>query len=168
MLSKICCNCHEQKALTAFNRDRRRPDGRRSECRACYAKRRKIYDQKYEAKRPDRAQYWRGLSTQLNRRAYMAALQANRRAPLRGILTSEDVLAVWQRQHYACAYCGCLDCPENPISIDHLIPLAKGGRNSPINIVAACLACNTAKGDDTLITFLSKQPGQHDFFSMIA
>jgi 5-methylcytosine-specific restriction endonuclease McrA len=30
--------------------------------------------------------------------------------------------------------------------IDHRIPLAKGGADSPSNAVAACVSCNTSKG----------------------
>lgn len=38
-------------------------------------------------------------------------------------------------------------------TLDHVVPLAAGGRNDAGNIVAACLECNTAKGSMTLDEF---------------
>lgn len=32
-------------------------------------------------------------------------------------------------------------------TLDHLVPLARGGRNAPDNYVLACKPCNTARGD---------------------
>jgi 5-methylcytosine-specific restriction endonuclease McrA len=34
---------------------------------------------------------------------------------------------------------------ENSISIDHIIPLSKGGSNEPINLALCCKKCNTKK-----------------------
>lgn len=33
---------------------------------------------------------------------------------------------------------------------DHVIPVSKGGRSTPQNVLAACARCNTSKGDRTL------------------
>lgn len=40
-----------------------------------------------------------------------------------------------------CAYCGC----KGNLTIDHFIPLVKGGDHALYNIVPACLKCNTSK-----------------------
>lgn len=47
----------------------------------------------------------------------------------------------------ACNYCG----DRNKLSIDHLIPKAKGGADRAENIVWACGSCNSAKGDSDLL-----------------
>lgn len=47
-------------------------------------------------------------------------------------------------QNYKCVYCG-VDIKEN-FSIDHIIPLSKGGTNEIGNIDLVCKPCNTKKG----------------------
>lgn len=43
-----------------------------------------------------------------------------------------------------CAYCG-----GPAITVDHVQPLSRGGRNTWLNTVAACDPCNQRKGDRT-------------------
>lgn len=43
-----------------------------------------------------------------------------------------------------CHYCGDV---FDELTIDHVIPLSRGGSNSPTNLVAACLGCNQTKAD---------------------
>ncbi|MBU4263236.1 MAG: HNH endonuclease [Proteobacteria bacterium] len=43
-----------------------------------------------------------------------------------------------------CYYCG-RKFPLKELTMDHLIPLARGGTSSKGNIVAACKECNTRK-----------------------
>lgn len=44
-----------------------------------------------------------------------------------------------------CHYCGC-ELYWGNSTIDHVIPLAKGGRSRADNLVLACKACNNKKG----------------------
>ena len=46
-------------------------------------------------------------------------------------------------------YCGC-NGRDTTLTIDHVTPVSKGGRNTWINLVTACMACNQRKGDKTL------------------
>uniref|UniRef100_A0A6H1Z9B6 Putative homing endonuclease n=1 Tax=viral metagenome TaxID=1070528 RepID=A0A6H1Z9B6_9ZZZZ len=41
-----------------------------------------------------------------------------------------------------CAYCG---EEMEKVSMDHVVPLARGGRHEPENVVPACLSCNQHK-----------------------
>lgn len=50
-------------------------------------------------------------------------------------------------KHPFCAYCGESD---KKLTIDHIIPLAKGGQNCIENINIACMSCNLSKGDKLL------------------
>jgi 5-methylcytosine-specific restriction endonuclease McrA len=52
------------------------------------------------------------------------------------------------RQEY-CAYCACALNNLNR-SVDHLVPLARGGRHTATNLRACCVECNTSKGDQLL------------------
>lgn len=40
--------------------------------------------------------------------------------------------------------------PDDLATVDHAIPVSRGGTNDPINLVAACYRCNIDKGDHTL------------------
>jgi 5-methylcytosine-specific restriction endonuclease McrA len=76
----------------------------------------------------------------------------NRRARKRnaeGTHTAADEQAQFERQKGKCYYCGCklIKTPYKPNSatVDHVVPLDRGGRNSPDNLVIACQTCNFTK-----------------------
>lgn len=52
------------------------------------------------------------------------------------------------RDGYCCLYCG-RKMPASELTIDHVIPRAKGGRTSWDNVVTCCRRCNTRKGNQT-------------------
>lgn len=56
---------------------------------------------------------------------------------------------VFIRDDYKCQYCG-TDVSRKGATIDHVIPKAKGGKNTFINTVCACKTCNNWKGDKNL------------------
>lgn len=45
----------------------------------------------------------------------------------------------------------CAYCPAVADTIDHVIPLARGGRHAEGNLLPACRSCNSSKGDKLLI-----------------
>jgi 5-methylcytosine-specific restriction endonuclease McrA len=52
---------------------------------------------------------------------------------------------------YRCVYCG---ERFDQLTIDHVVPLIKGGKHSVDNIVPACQSCNSRKGTKSLLMFL--------------
>ncbi len=52
----------------------------------------------------------------------------------------------WQQKTAAgiCYYCGC-KVAFSSLTMDHLIPLARGGRSTKDNLVPSCKACNNKK-----------------------
>lgn len=54
--------------------------------------------------------------------------------------------AVHIRDQYVCQYCRD-DIPKKRATIDHVIPVAKGGKNNWGNTVCCCFDCNNKKGD---------------------
>ncbi|MCX6150225.1 MAG: HNH endonuclease [Ignavibacteriales bacterium] len=60
------------------------------------------------------------------------------------MMTRKNIL---KRDMYKCAYCGRSDLP---LTVDHIIPKARGGEETWENLVTACVACNNKKGDRTL------------------
>ena len=64
--------------------------------------------------------------------------------PYKGVvLTRENV---FKRDGHKCQYCG----TQKDLTLDHLIPKAKGGKTSWNNLVTACKKCNSVKGDYSL------------------
>lgn len=54
-------------------------------------------------------------------------------------------LRIYMRDKFRCQYCG-EKKQAGELTLDHIFPRSRGGENSPVNIVAACLACNNRKG----------------------
>lgn len=61
-------------------------------------------------------------------------------------------MAVHQRDGYRCRYCGVMTSrrPENlngpkGRTVDHVIPVSKGGRTNIMNLVTCCRRCNKQK-----------------------
>lgn len=54
--------------------------------------------------------------------------------------------ALMLRDDFTCQYCG-----ESPgaLTLDHIVPLSRGGSTSWANTVAACAKCNARKGNRT-------------------
>lgn len=52
---------------------------------------------------------------------------------------------VYKRDDHTCQYCGSI----KNLTIDHVIPRSRGGKDTWENMVAACMSCNTHKGDKT-------------------
>lgn len=62
------------------------------------------------------------------------------------------------RDDLICQYCG---AHKNKLTIDHVIPVSKGGKSSFENCVAACQDCNNKKGNklpSEARMYLKKQP----------
>ena len=57
--------------------------------------------------------------------------------------------ALYDRDGYRCYICG-KEFSERKLSIDHIIPLSRGGGNSWENMITCCTACNFKKGDKLL------------------
>jgi 5-methylcytosine-specific restriction endonuclease McrA len=50
------------------------------------------------------------------------------------------------RSAEVCAYCGRPPTFTDPLAVDHVVPLVRGGTNSLDNLVAAHRSCNSRKG----------------------
>lgn len=64
---------------------------------------------------------------------------------------------VMVRDGFQCTYCG----DKDTLTIDHIIPTSKGGKNNFENCTTACKPCNNTKGNRTpseAKMYLRKQP----------
>ena len=55
-----------------------------------------------------------------------------------------------------CYYC-LKKLEKEEVTMDHIVPLAQGGKSTRGNIVPACKPCNTEKRDRTAFAFFSEK-----------
>jgi 5-methylcytosine-specific restriction endonuclease McrA len=99
------------------------------EYRKRYPERIKEQRRAFRARHPDRIRRWEAENTH-RRRALMKRSSPETAAHIEQLFTEP------------CAYCG---ATEN-ITIDHIVPLSRGGRHEPANLAPACVTCNCSKG----------------------
>ena len=122
---------------------------------------------RYAQMKRDKAKEWRRKQKELDPEGYRAkckAYSANRKAkdPLLFTAMSHNAnsrqrtgsydpaltgpaLAEWMRVNNHCVYCG----ETSNLSVDHKIPLKRGGSHALDNIQRLCRKCNTRKNDST-------------------
>jgi CRISPR/Cas system Type II protein with McrA/HNH and RuvC-like nuclease domain len=52
---------------------------------------------------------------------------------------------IFKRDDYQCGYCG----SQRDLTIDHILPRSRGGKNTWTNLVTCCSKCNLKKGNKT-------------------
>jgi hypothetical protein len=52
---------------------------------------------------------------------------------------------LFARDRHVCAYCGD-QFGETELTVEHIVPVSRGGRHEWTNVVTACRSCNTRKG----------------------
>ena len=67
--------------------------------------------------------------------------------PLKKIMEQKPSRSlIYKRDNHTCQYCG----STKKLTIDHVIPRSRGGKDTWENMVIACSSCNTKKGDQLL------------------
>ena len=61
-------------------------------------------------------------------------------------LTYDEWHVILADHKHLCAYCG----EERKLLVEHQLPLSRGGGNTAQNVVPACSACNSSKGNRTV------------------
>lgn len=143
---RACVKCLDWKPLEKFARHATSAEGRRNICtkcegRAAYANNRErciATVRKYRRDHPDRTRVH-----QVN----AGARRRMRAGPHHGRhgLTVDDLRMLRVVYGDCCVYCG-----ESAATIDHVVPLARGGEHVVGNLVPACSDCNRSKKDKLL------------------
>ena len=60
--------------------------------------------------------------------------------------------AILKRDDYTCSYCG-----QEATTVDHIIPISKGGVDHESNLTSACTTCNYGKKDRDAKQFAEKK-----------
>ena len=182
---KVCHCCHVDKPLEGFYRRKDRPDGHDFRCKECDDEKSRAYRRSdpdkikekihkyyltYKEKDIDRylarGRIWKhnnhdkvmALSRRYrenNREAYRfrESNQQHKRRAAGGNFTAVEWEQMQKDYNYFCAYCG----QKKKLTMDHIVPISKGGRHIGDNIVPACLSCNSQKWNDSLLMFLYKR-----------
>jgi 5-methylcytosine-specific restriction endonuclease McrA len=70
---------------------------------------------------------------------------------------------IFERDEFRCVYCGGQFIMDE-LTLDHVQPRVRGGDRSEGNLVTACRACNTLKGQHRLSAFLHDTPAARENF----
>ena len=72
---------------------------------------------------------------------------------------------VYLRDLFTCQYCSTHN-PQSNLTLDHVLPISKGGRTEWTNIVTACGPCNSKKGNNERIR-PKILPHQPDYYELV-
>lgn len=153
---KRCLTCFRELDESEFRPRVKKQDGREytyrsSTCRSCeadYARaipraKKRASQKKWEMKDPEHVRALGRRYFREQHEKYLAKLR-NRRAKTHAGVTEhqwEEIVALHKGR---CAYC------VGPYEeMDHVVPLSRGGRHEPGNVVPACRDCNRSKGSRT-------------------
>ena len=177
MKIKVCTKCGIEKSLNEFYKHKDTKDGFRSQCKTCTLAACKIYRQNNPEKCKQIVRAWYQKNTernsQTNKKWYKKNLErrkrtvkswrknnpekcrclgARRRAlklNAQGSFTTQEWLDLKESHGNRCLCCGKPEC-ECKLTIDHIVPLSKGGSNSIDNLQPLCLSCNSSKHTKTI------------------
>jgi 5-methylcytosine-specific restriction endonuclease McrA len=112
----------------------------------------RLWYQEHKQLMIDRAKVWKANNkekVQINTRAY-----TSRRNNAIGQFSTKDFLKLKHNLLNLCGYCGI----NQADTIDHVIPLSRGGSNYIGNIMPACGKCNYSKQCKTIIEWRYNKP----------
>jgi 5-methylcytosine-specific restriction endonuclease McrA len=164
--SKRCSRCKSNYPLSHFSRDKSTKDGLSLQCSNCRRyyreinkEKNKIYQQIYKAQHRERLLAEKRVASRIyyqkNRQKVLDRQKSVVRpeiGQLKQILRrarkqQNGIFRVTAREIQRLRAMGCLYCGKATSgTIDHIIPLSRGGAHKIGNLVASCLTCNLQKG----------------------
>lgn len=94
----------------------------------------------------------RRYATDPKYRAMLRLSEHTRRSREKGKVTPAQLERLFAKHAGVCFY-----CPERATSVDHKIPLARGGKHHIRNLVPACRSCNSRKNTKTVREFIASK-----------
>lgn len=149
---KLCTKCKKVKSLGAFARDAASADGLRYQCKKCYNEyqmtevvkerhRKQYLDNKQFFL--DKAKKWANENSVRRREISRFAERKRRSSKIgNGFHTQEEWQQLCDIYGNICLCCGSF---EKLLTVDHIIPLSKGGTDYIDNIQPLCMNCNAKK-----------------------
>lgn len=169
---KRCSRCKKEKSLEYFHKCSSGTQGVQGYCKDCQRESGRTYDSKRYTKEKGQREWqkrkndpkyharrkeWLELNQEdqskkareryLSNRDRYTAYRANDSASkknVEGRIDPKEWLFIIGLINGKCLACG--EPPEDLITLDHVIPMAKGGLNKIENVQPLCLRCNLKKG----------------------
>lgn len=148
-----CRHCKMPKPLSAFHKDKHRPNGHTTDCIEC----RNSYP-KDPAKFREYTRRWRERNPEYSKNYYQnnklredSRARHKRAIKKSAAVTDKEAMLAWETivSNDPCVYCG--NSFEN---FEHIEPLSKGGEHSPENLVSSCESCNKSKSDKSMLLWM--------------
>lgn len=130
--ARQCKTCRKQRVKESFERHKEK---RAAEQRDYYQRTRQqriAYSLQWAKDNPERA----ALTSRLKKQRRRAA----------GVFTAADWERIQAQYGHQCLACG----SSGPLTIDHVIPVSKGGENTAANVQPLCGPCNSSKAAKTV------------------
>lgn len=160
--TRNCTKCGEVKSPAEFCKNRLGTGGLSPWCRPCMS----------AAERASIASIAANADRNRRRRADReAARRAAKANGQQGEEITRDGLRA--RDGDQCPYCGTLmnfsthtrqTRPSNSASVDHILPLSRGGAHAWSNVVLCCIGCNVRKGNRIAPELANTHPSRKDSF----
>jgi 5-methylcytosine-specific restriction endonuclease McrA len=148
--TKKCICCKTTKPRAEFTKNRNKPDGLGSYCKPCHRAKDKLY--RARRSQESKAARWARENTLAKRLRDRIRLQKLRTGDPGNPhhLTGQQWKDLNDHYGHICLCCKTheSDTPQRTLTIDHIIPISKGGKNTIDNVQPLCLSCNAKKGDD--------------------
>lgn len=152
---KYCYRCQNWRGLFDYRKDRTKADGLQNSCTPCQKTMQANWYQRNKEKAYHSHRAYKQANPELfrayernYRRQHPEAVKARkhrRRARLaaaEGTITARDIRLLFSL-YPVCLCCGAID----NLTIDHVVPITKGGDNSLHNAQTLCHRCNSSKRD---------------------
>lgn len=173
-LQKVCRVCGETKDRAQFVRDPAQADGTINLCKLCnraIAKKKrddaKARGYRYERSQEQKARcnettrIWRHTNRQKSRSLRQA--YKDRASGLSDGTVLPSVVAEMLSEYCGCPYCG--DATRKA-TIDHMQPLALGGKHSSRNLIVCCSKCNSTKNGMSFLKWINTLPEENRAFCL--
>lgn len=139
------------KAATAERRkglDREQLNQKAREWNAKNPDKRRRYAVNWLAKKTPEERVTLGIFTRQKHRVARQTDNARynaRRLAAPGVISNSHLVSLHRWQDHCCFYCR--KNMEQKETIEHVVPLSRGGTNHPYNVVLCCASCNASKSD---------------------
>lgn len=169
---KVCTGCHRSLPITTFSKHSGIKSGLQPKCKDCVRRQHRAWYLKNRQRKLEQNKAWdeanREQRALISHQSYVrnrelnfarvrqrredtpeirAVYLANGKAKAAGVpgrLMVEEWIELKRRYCYTCLACGRSE-PEIKLTMDHVIPLSKGGPNTIDNIQPLCVSCNCIK-----------------------
>lgn len=135
-----CCSCRKEIHSASYGKDREHKKSLVKAWVKAHPDKHAAYVKSWEAANKDHVNAYRARWTRANPASRRATEHKRRQAE--GEFTPQEWLDLCTRYGNVCLACG----ETKPLTVDHVIPVSKGGSNYIDNIQPLCLTCNQSKG----------------------